>query len=165
MFVNQKENPQKPSTKVKRTKEEMQITLRTKRRLQQTPRNVLKRKNIVEEGGTLSSEMKREQESTNVKAQKMMRGRVEPFVVLVVLHAMPTMVQATKQTIEVPQLTFPQERQLKEQRQEVKGEHEIRFPKDEEHMHFDGDVYEDWMEATTSSQHSQHLQQQLQQQQ
>jgi hypothetical protein len=32
-------------------------------------------------------------------------------------------------------------------------------------MHFDGDVYEDWMEATTSSQHSQHLQQQLQQQQ
>jgi hypothetical protein len=35
------------------------------------------------------------------------------------------------------------------------------FPKGEEHLHFDGDIYEDWMETTASSQH---LQQRLQQQ-
>jgi hypothetical protein len=50
-----------------------------------------------------------------------------------------------------------------EQRQEVKKEHDIRFPKGEEHLHFDGDVYENWMETIVSPQHFQHLQQQLQQ--
>jgi hypothetical protein len=40
-------------------------------------------------------------------------------------------------------MTFPKERQLRQHRQEVKGEHETRFPKGEEHLHFDGDVYED----------------------
>jgi hypothetical protein len=39
---------------------------------------------------------------------------------------------------------------LKEKRQEVKGEHETRFLKGEKHLYFDGDVYEDWMETTTS---------------
>ncbi len=48
---------------------------------------------------------------------------------------------------EVPQMTFPQEKQLREQRQEVKREHDIRFPEGEEHFHIDGDVYEDWMET------------------
>ncbi len=60
-------------------------------------------------------------------------------------------------------MTSPHERQLMEQRQEVKKEHDIRFPKGEEHLHFDGDVYENWMETIVSPQHFQHLQQQLQQ--
>jgi hypothetical protein len=58
-------------------------------------------------------------------------------------------------------MTFSQERQLREQSQEVKKEHDMRFPKGEKHLHFDGDVYEDWMETTRSPQHFQHLQQKL----
>jgi len=42
---------------------------------------------------------------------------------------------------------------LREQKQEVKEEHDTRFPKGEEHLHFDGNVYENWMETTTSPQH------------
>jgi hypothetical protein len=41
----------------------------------------------------------------------------------------------------------------------------MRFPKGEEHLHFDGNVYGDWMETIASPQHFQHLQQHLQQQQ
>jgi hypothetical protein len=33
------------------------------------------------------------------------------------------------------------------------------------HLHFDANIYEDWMETTTSPQHLQHLEQHLQQQQ
>jgi hypothetical protein len=58
-------------------------------------------------------------------------------------------------------MTFPQERQPREQKQEVKREHDTRFPNGEEHLHFDGDVYEDWMETIASPQHFQHLQQHL----
>jgi hypothetical protein len=39
-----------------------------------------------------------------------------------------------------------------------------RFPKGEEHLHFEGDVCEDWMETTPSPKHFQHLQQHLQRQ-
>jgi hypothetical protein len=45
----------------------------------------------------------------------------------------------------------------------VKREHDTRFLKDEEHLHLDGDIYEDWMETTRSPQHFQHLQHHLQQ--
>jgi hypothetical protein len=48
-------------------------------------RSVLKRKNKVAKGGASSLGMKGEHESTNLKAHKMMKGKVEPFV-------MPTMV-------------------------------------------------------------------------
>jgi hypothetical protein len=65
-----------------------------------------------------------------------MRGRVAPFVV-------PTMVHATKQTIKAPQMTYPQERQLKEQKHKVKREHDPRFLKGEEHLSLDGDIYKD----------------------
>jgi len=44
----------------------------------------------------------------------------------------------------------------------VKKEHDTRFPKDEEHLHLDGDTYEDWMETIGSPQHFQHLQHHLQ---
>ncbi len=74
-----------------------------------SPRSAIKRKNIVEEGGALGLRLKREYERINLKAQKMMRGRVKPFVV-------PTMVQSTRQTVEIPQMTTPQETQLREQR-------------------------------------------------
>ncbi len=62
-------------------------------------------------------------------------------------------------------MTSPQERQLREQSQEVKREHDIRFPKGKKHIDFEGDVCEDWMETITSPKHFQHLQQHLQQQQ
>ncbi len=87
----------------------------------------------------------------------MMKGKVEPFVVPIVVQVMPMMVQVDRQTIEVPYMTSPQKRQLNEQKQEVKREHDTRFPKGEEHLHFDGDVYEDWMETIGSPQHFQNF--------
>ncbi len=60
--------------------------------------------------------MKKEQESTNLMAQKMMRGRVEPSVVPIVVRIVPIVVHVVKQIIEVPQMTYPQERQSTEQR-------------------------------------------------
>jgi hypothetical protein len=35
----------------------------------------------------------------------------------------------------------------------------MRFPKVGEHLHFDGNVYEDWMETIASPQHLQQQQQ------
>jgi hypothetical protein len=46
-----------------------------------SPRSDFKRKNRVEEGGVLGLGVKREHERTNLRAQKMMKGRVEPFIV------------------------------------------------------------------------------------
>jgi len=43
----------------------------------------------------------------------------------------------------------------------VKREHDTRFPKDEEHLHFNGDTYDDWIETIGSPQHFQHLQHHL----
>jgi hypothetical protein len=60
-------------------------------------------------------------------------------------------------------MTLPQEGQLMEQSQGVKREHDIRFLEGQEHLHFEKDVCEDWMETTTSPKHFQHLQQHLQQ--
>jgi hypothetical protein len=76
----------------------------------------------------------------------MMRGRVEPSVVPTVVRVVPIVVHENKQTTTVPHMTFPQERQRREHRQEipqmtspqerqlkeqsegVKKEHDIRFP-------------------------------------
>jgi hypothetical protein len=69
MFVHQKENPQKPSTKVKRAREEMHIALENRKKATtNSPRSVIKKKNKVEEGRASSSRMKKEHESTNVRA-------------------------------------------------------------------------------------------------
>jgi hypothetical protein len=70
-------------------------------------KNVLKRKNKFEEGGALGLGVKREQESTNLRAQKMMKGKVEPFVVLTMVREMPIKVQIVRQTTIVPQMTSP----------------------------------------------------------
>ncbi len=48
-------------------------------------------------------------------------------------------------------MTSPQEKQLKEQRQEVKEEHETRVPKGKQHLHFDANVHENWVETTCKS--------------
>jgi len=48
-----------------------------------------------------------------------------------------------------------------EQSQGVNREHDIRFLEDEEHLHFERDVCENWMETITSLKHLQHLQQHL----
>ncbi len=103
--------------------------------------------------------------------KKMMRGRVEPFVVLMVVRVVPTLVHVARQTMKIPQMTIPQETQLTEQRQEVpqmtsphgrkmreqkqevKEEHDTRVLKGEEHLHFNANVYEDQMETIASSQH------------
>ncbi len=70
----QKENPHKPLAKVKKTKEEMHTTLENRKIVAtDSRRSVFKRKNRVEEGGGLGSKVRREQESTNLRAQKMMR--------------------------------------------------------------------------------------------
>jgi hypothetical protein len=45
----------------------------------------------------------------------MMRGKVEPSTIPTVVRAMPPMVQALKQATTIPQMTLPQDRQLKEQ--------------------------------------------------
>jgi hypothetical protein len=61
LFVHQKENPQKPPTKVKRFREEMKTTLENRQKVAiDSPRSVLKRKNKVEEGGASSLGVKRE---------------------------------------------------------------------------------------------------------
>jgi hypothetical protein len=51
LFVQQKENPQKPQAKAKKTKEEMQASLDNRRKVTvKSLKNVLKRKNRAEEG-------------------------------------------------------------------------------------------------------------------
>ncbi len=60
--MHEKENPHKPPTKVKKTREEMWITLENKKEVAtHFLRSVLKRKNKVEEGGAFSSRMKSKQ--------------------------------------------------------------------------------------------------------
>jgi hypothetical protein len=46
----------------------------------------------------------------------MMRVKVEPYVVPTMVRAMPTIVQAAIQIAKKPQMTTPQETQLREQR-------------------------------------------------
>jgi hypothetical protein len=95
-------------TKVKRNRDEMQTTLKNRKKATTySPRSVFKRMNKVEEGGASSSKVKKEHENTNVRAQKMMKGIMEPSIV-------PTVVHATKQIVKVPQMISPRERQLRE---------------------------------------------------
>jgi hypothetical protein len=58
-------------------------------------KNVLKKKNRVEKGRASSLGVKKEHESIDVKAQIMMKGKVELIVVLIVVHV-------AKQIVEVP---------------------------------------------------------------
>ncbi len=53
--------------------------------------------------------VKREHVSTNLRAQKMMRGKLEPFVVPTMVRAMPPMVQVVRQTTTLPHMTSPHE--------------------------------------------------------
>jgi hypothetical protein len=73
------------------------------------PRSAFKSMNIVEEGGASSSRVKREHESKNLRAQKMMRGKVEPSTMLTMERVMPIMVQEARQITEIPQMITPQE--------------------------------------------------------
>jgi hypothetical protein len=66
--VHQKDNPQKPLAKVKRIKEEMQITLENKKKVVvDSPRSAFKRKKF-EEGRALSLGVKREHEIIDLRA-------------------------------------------------------------------------------------------------
>jgi hypothetical protein len=46
--------------------------------------------------------MKKEQESIDLRAQKMMRGKVEPSIVPTMVRVGPIMVQVVRQTTKVP---------------------------------------------------------------
>jgi hypothetical protein len=75
-YCASKGKPQKPPTKVKTTREEMQITLENRKKvIIDSPRSALKRKNKIEEKRALGSRVKKEQESTYLRAQKMMRAK------------------------------------------------------------------------------------------
>ncbi len=50
---------------------------------------------------------------------------MEPLKVPTMVRVVPTMVHEAKQTVEIPQMTTPQKKQLREQRQEVP---QITFP-------------------------------------
>jgi uncharacterized protein (DUF2132 family) len=41
--------------------------------------------------------VKREQENTYLRAHKMMKGKVEPFTMPIVVRAVPTMIHITRQ--------------------------------------------------------------------
>jgi len=98
----QKENPQKPPTKVKRTKEDMQIAVENKKKATTNlPKSAFKM-NKVEEGGASSLGVKKEQENTYMMAQKMTRGIMELYVMPTMVRAMPTMVQVVRQTVTIP---------------------------------------------------------------
>jgi meiotically up-regulated gene 157 (Mug157) protein len=61
LFVHQKENPQKPRTKVKRIREELQTTSKNKKKVApKSPISAFKRKNKIEEGGVSCSRVKKE---------------------------------------------------------------------------------------------------------
>jgi hypothetical protein len=53
--------------------------------------------------------VKREHESANVKAQKMMRGKMEPSTMPTMVWVVPTFVHVAKQTIGVPHIASPHE--------------------------------------------------------
>ncbi len=91
----------------------MQTTLKNRKKVvADFPRGALKRKNRVEEGGVSGSGVKKEHENTYLRAQKMMKGKVEPSIV-------PIVIQAVRQITAVPQMTFPKEKQPREQRHEI----------------------------------------------
>ncbi len=69
----------------------MQTTLENRKKAtKDSPINALERKNKVEDEGALGSRMKKEHENIGLKAQKMMRGKVEPYAIMV--RVVPTMV-------------------------------------------------------------------------
>jgi len=75
----------------------MKTTLENKKKVAvDSLKSALKRKNKVEEGRASSLRMKMKQESTNLKAHKMMRGRMEPFVVPIVVRVVPLVVHAVR---------------------------------------------------------------------
>jgi hypothetical protein len=59
--------------------------------------------------------VKRENESIDSKAQKMMKGTMEPFAILTMVRAVPPMVHVIKQFIPIPHMTSPQEKQPRDQ--------------------------------------------------
>jgi hypothetical protein len=72
----------------------MQTTLEIRKKaIADSPRNALKRKNKVDQRGTSGLRMKKELKTTSVKAQKMIRGKVEPFAMLTVVQVVPMVVQ------------------------------------------------------------------------
>ncbi len=94
----------------------MQTTLKNKNKvIIDFPRSDGIRKNKVE-GGTLTSRVKREHENKYLSAHKMMKGKMEPFRVPIMVKVVLTMVQVVRQTTIVPHMTSPHEKQPREKR-------------------------------------------------
>ncbi len=75
----------------------MNTTLENKKKVaSNSPRSAFKRKNRVEERGASSSRVRSEHECTYLRAQKMMKGRVEPSVMPIVVKAMPIVVHIVR---------------------------------------------------------------------
>ncbi len=75
----------------------MHTTLKNRKKATlESPRSALKRKNKAKEGGALGSGIKREQDSAEARAQKVMRGRVAPSIVPTLVQVVPTMVKEAR---------------------------------------------------------------------
>jgi len=73
--------------RLKKTRKKMQTTLENKKKVTiDFPRSVFKKKIKVEKRGVSSSRVKKEHEIIDLRAHKMMRGRVKPLI-------MPTIVK------------------------------------------------------------------------
>jgi hypothetical protein len=84
----------------------MQRTMENKKKVTTNfPRSASKRKNNVEEGGASTLKVKKEHESTYMKAQKMMRGIMEPYVVPTMVKVVPTMVRAVPTMVQIVRQT------------------------------------------------------------
>ncbi len=124
----------------------MQTTLENiKKVATDSPRSVLKKKNKIERGAN----------NCTSSAKNCIGSQTD--------YKSTTYDMSTRQIAEGMEAKgtiddISQEKQSREQSQEVHWEHDIRVLEGEEDLHFGGDVYEDWMETIASPQHFQHLQ-------
>jgi hypothetical protein len=56
--------------------------------------------------------VKKEQKIIDVKAQQMMKGRVEPCIMPTMVKVVPIVIHAAKQITKVPHMIIPHKRQL-----------------------------------------------------
>jgi hypothetical protein len=56
--------------------------------------------------------VKKEQEIIDVRAQQMMKVRVEPCIMPTMVKVVPIVIHVAKQTTKVPHMIIPHERQL-----------------------------------------------------
>ncbi len=65
-------------------------------------------------------------------------------------YAVPTLVERGRQSANIPQMSPPYERQMREQKKNIKKEHDTKSPKVEENPPMEGDIYGDLMDSNES---------------